>query len=137
MGVVLRPISAPATIYSAPTWEFIFSRHWVFAAFEGEIPEAGDYVTVTFGRYSIIIVRDDDGSINAFHNVCRHWGSRILDDKQGSVGNLVCPAAVRAQRIGPTHPGMHRDPADRPLNQHSGHDGRNPGQHPPDHKISD
>jgi glycine betaine catabolism A len=29
--------------------------------------------------------------VRAFHNVCRHRGSRILDDNCGSVGNLVCP----------------------------------------------
>ena len=39
----------------------------------------------------MIIVRDDDEQVRAFHNVCRHRGSRILDDACGSVGNLVCP----------------------------------------------
>ncbi|MCO4253737.1 aromatic ring-hydroxylating oxygenase subunit alpha [Pseudarthrobacter cellobiosi] len=71
--------------------ELIFGRHWVFAATEGEIPEAGDFVTVNVGPYSIVIIRDDDDAINAFHNVCRHRGSRILDETRGSVGNLVCP----------------------------------------------
>ena len=39
----------------------------------------------------MIIVRDDDEEVRAFHNVCRHRGSRILDEERGSVGNLVCP----------------------------------------------
>jgi glycine betaine catabolism A len=69
----------------------IFARHWIFAAAEAELPEPGDFVTVAVGSYSVIIVRDDDDELRAFHNVCRHRGSRLLDEPRGSVGNLVCP----------------------------------------------
>ena len=70
--------------------DVIFGRHWLFVASEPEIPEPGDYVTVSFGRQSVIVVRDDDGQVRAFHNVCRHRGSRLLNDAAGSVGNIVC-----------------------------------------------
>ncbi len=69
----------------------IFEAHWLFVATEAELPEPGDYVTIDIGRYSVIVVRDDDEGVRAFHNVCRHRGSRLLDDPCGSVGNLVCP----------------------------------------------
>jgi glycine betaine catabolism A len=69
----------------------IFGRHWLFCATEAEIPEAGDYVTIDLGRYSLIVLRDDDEEVRAMHNVCRHRGSRLLEDPCGSVGNLVCP----------------------------------------------
>ena len=69
----------------------IFARHWLFVAAAAELPEPGDFVTVEVGPASVMIVRDDEGQVRAFHNVCRHRGSRILDDKCGSVGNLVCP----------------------------------------------
>jgi Rieske 2Fe-2S family protein len=69
----------------------IFAKHWLFSAAESEIPEAGDYVTIDIGPYSVIILRDDDEEIRAFHNVCRHRGSRLLKDACGEVGNIVCP----------------------------------------------
>jgi Rieske 2Fe-2S family protein len=69
----------------------IFARHWLFSAAECEIPEAGDYLTVDIGPYSVIILRDDDEEIRAFHNVCRHRGSRLLKEPCGEVGNIVCP----------------------------------------------
>ncbi len=69
----------------------IFHEHWLFVTTEAELPEPGDYVTVNVGAYSVIILRDDDEEVRAFHNVCRHRGSQILDDPCGSVGNLVCP----------------------------------------------
>jgi Rieske 2Fe-2S family protein len=69
----------------------IFAKHWLFSAAEAEIPDAGDYVTIDVGPYSVIILRNDDEVIRAFHNVCRHRGSRLLKEPCGAVGNIVCP----------------------------------------------
>jgi glycine betaine catabolism A len=69
----------------------IFNKHWIFVAVEPDIAEAGDYVRVEIGHNSVIIVRDDDMQVKAFHNVCRHRGSQLCDDAKGSVGNIVCP----------------------------------------------
>ncbi|MFI7708897.1 aromatic ring-hydroxylating dioxygenase subunit alpha [Nonomuraea sp. NPDC049480] len=71
--------------------DVIFGKHWLFACTEAELAEPGDYVTLDVGRHSIIIVRDDDGNVRSLRNVCRHRGSRILENPCGSVGNLVCP----------------------------------------------
>lgn len=88
--------SLEAPFYTSPEIfdldvEAIFAKHWIFCAVEPEIPEPGDYVTVDIGPYSVIVVRDDDEGVRAFHNVCRHRGFRILQDGCGSVGNIVCP----------------------------------------------
>ncbi|MEA3125754.1 MAG: glycine betaine catabolism [Caballeronia sp.] len=69
----------------------IFRRHWIQVAVEPDVPEAGDYMTVELGRDSILIVRDDDMQIRAFHNVCRHRGARLCSSEKGSLGNIVCP----------------------------------------------
>jgi len=69
----------------------IFGKHWIFVAVEPQVAEAGDYITVELGHESILIVRDDDMQLKAFFNVCRHRGSRLCPDKQGIVGNIVCP----------------------------------------------
>jgi Rieske 2Fe-2S family protein len=70
----------------------IFARHWLFVASEAEIPEGGDYRTYQVGPYPIVLLRRDDGSLGAFHNTCRHRGSRILQQDAGVVGaTLQCP----------------------------------------------
>ena len=71
--------------------KLIFGRHWIYVAVESEIPEPGDYVTIDLMNNSIVLVRDDNGQVKAFHNVCRHRGSRLCNEHTGSVGNLVCP----------------------------------------------
>ena len=68
----------------------IFARHWIHVGVAAEVPEHGDYVTVDLGRYSLIIVRDRDAEIRAFHNVCRHRGSRLLTSRTGKLRNIVC-----------------------------------------------
>jgi Rieske 2Fe-2S family protein len=71
--------------------DLIFGRHWIYIGVEPELPEPGDFFTVEIGSDSIIVVRDDDLSIRAFHNVCRHRGARLRPAGRGIVGNLVCP----------------------------------------------
>ena len=69
----------------------IFGRHWIYVGPEAALPEDGDFITVEIGTNSVLIVRDGDTRINAFHNVCRHRGSRLCNEQKGAVGNLVCP----------------------------------------------
>ncbi|WP_028536534.1 aromatic ring-hydroxylating oxygenase subunit alpha [Paludibacterium yongneupense] len=71
--------------------EAIFSRHWLYVGVAAEVAEAGDYLTVDVGGKPVLIVRDDDGAIRAFHNVCRHRGSRLCAEEKGTLGNIVCP----------------------------------------------
>lgn len=68
----------------------IFGRHWLQVGVEPDVPEPGDVMVVEVGKTSIIILRDDDMRIRAFHNVCRHRGARIVLEEKGSVGTLVC-----------------------------------------------
>lgn len=71
--------------------EMIFGRHWIFVGVAPQASEPGDFFTVEIGSNSIIIVRNDDMELRAFHNVCRHRGSRICQTSSGTTGNLVCP----------------------------------------------
>jgi glycine betaine catabolism A len=82
---------ADDTLYHAEM-DYIFGRHWLFVASEPEIPEGGDYRTFQIGPWPIFVLRRDDGSIAAFHNTCRHRGSRILQQDAGIAGSqLQCP----------------------------------------------
>ncbi|MEA3150569.1 MAG: glycine betaine catabolism, partial [Gammaproteobacteria bacterium] len=51
----------------------------------------GNYLTVQIGEYPVLVVRDRDGGLRAFHNSCRHRGSRICSEEHGSSARLVCP----------------------------------------------
>ena len=63
---------------------------WNYLCLEAELPEAGNYRTTFAGRTPVIVVRDDDGSINAFENRCAHRGALIALQKSGKVADFQC-----------------------------------------------
>ncbi len=71
--------------------EHIWYKDWLFVGHDCELQKPGDYMTVQIGEYPIVIVRADDGRINALHNSCRHRGSRVCTEHRGSATKLVCP----------------------------------------------
>ncbi|WP_017345485.1 aromatic ring-hydroxylating oxygenase subunit alpha [Pantoea sp. A4] len=71
--------------------EEIFQKEWLFVGMSSEIPKKGDYFTVEIGQNPVLILRDGEGKISAFHNTCRHRGSRLCSKERGKVANLVCP----------------------------------------------
>ncbi len=88
--------SLPQPLYNDPYMfkadvEEIFEKEWLFVGMTSEVPNAGDYFTVEIAKNPVLIVRGKDGAINAFHNSCRHRGSRICTAHRGKVANLVCP----------------------------------------------
>ncbi len=69
----------------------IYGRHWLLAGSVSRIPAPGDWFAYAIGNDSVAILRDDEGHVRAFHNVCRHRGSRICLEEDGNAKRLVCP----------------------------------------------
>ena len=72
--------------------EKIFSRMWVCIGRAETIPpKPGAYQVVTVGQESIIVVRNRDGVLHAFLNVCRHRGARLCSEAAGQLkGSIQC-----------------------------------------------
>ncbi|NGN98708.1 aromatic ring-hydroxylating dioxygenase subunit alpha [Grimontia sp. S25] len=71
--------------------EEIFHKEWIFAGMSCELPKRGSYITVDIGLSPVIILRDNKDEIRAFHNTCRHRGSKICLAAKGKTPKLVCP----------------------------------------------
>ncbi len=71
--------------------EKIFSRQWVLAGHQSQIGEAGNYFTADIAGESLIVVRDKGGQIRGFFNVCRHRGSRLIENRNGQSQGIQCP----------------------------------------------
>jgi glycine betaine catabolism A len=69
----------------------IWYHDWLFAGHESELQKPGDFLTLQVGEYPIIVLRDRDHAVRAFHNTCRHRGSRICSQDHGHASRLVCP----------------------------------------------
>jgi len=70
----------------------LWFREWVYAGRSSEVAEPGQFVTRPVTGQSVIITRNNDGSLRAFYNVCRHRGSQLCDDTSGTVKAVFqCP----------------------------------------------
>ncbi|MEM7571008.1 MAG: aromatic ring-hydroxylating dioxygenase subunit alpha, partial [Pseudomonadota bacterium] len=67
-------------------WPYV----WQFAAREEELPEAGDHVVYENAGKTFLLIRQEDGSIRGFYNVCLHRG-RKLRTESGHAAELECP----------------------------------------------
>ena len=71
--------------------ERIFSESWVFTGLAHELAQPGDVVPVTVAGKPVLLVRDADGEVRAFHNVCRHRCLKLVEEA-GNVGPTIqCP----------------------------------------------
>lgn len=70
----------------------IFSKRWLCVGRADQIPNAGDYFLSEMFGESLIIVRGSDAAVRAHFNVCRHRGTRMCEEKQGTFGgSIMCP----------------------------------------------
>jgi choline monooxygenase len=67
----------------------IFRRTWQYAGHTGEVSVPGTFAATRAGDVPVVLVRDGDGTLRAFVNVCRHRGS-VLCDGQGRRETLQC-----------------------------------------------
>jgi phenylpropionate dioxygenase-like ring-hydroxylating dioxygenase large terminal subunit len=71
--------------------ERILRPSWQIAGHVNSVPRPGDYLTFELGPDSLVMLRDRDGGIRVFHNVCRHRGTRLLDGQGNCPGRITCP----------------------------------------------
>jgi len=79
------------SVYRLET-ERIFRTRWLYAGRGSALAGPGSYQLFEIDSESVIILRDGSGGIRAFHNVCRHRGTRLLNDPAGMVSRTIqCP----------------------------------------------
>lgn len=70
----------------------LFRSHWQLVCHANDLPEVGDFVTLDCVGERALVIRGKDGELRAFHNLCRHRGSRVVAGEQGNCKNaIICP----------------------------------------------
>lgn len=97
---VRRPLNeashAPYWIYSDPAVleyekERLFMKDWLCVGREEQLPNPGDYLSLDIFEEPIVIVRNQEGRINAFSNFCLHRGGEISKKGMGNTNEFKCP----------------------------------------------
>jgi len=70
--------------------EQVFHRSWQFLCHEEKLREAGNYVTMDIEGQSILAIRNREGDLRAYYNVCKHRGHELLSGA-GQTKRITCP----------------------------------------------
>ena len=71
-------------------WDHMWTKVWHIAGLVNQLQEAGDYIVHDFMHESVMVVKQDDGSLRAFYNVCGHRGQRLVWG-DGQQDTFHCP----------------------------------------------
>jgi choline monooxygenase len=90
-----RSMSLRSHAYTDPRWheaEFagIFARTWQWVCHVERLAAPGSYVSATIAEMPLVVVRDREGALRAFYNVCKHRAHELLSGS-GTARNIACP----------------------------------------------
>lgn len=73
--------------------EAIWYRQWIYVCRAEDLPETGSYQVQKVGDQEIVVLRDEQGQLQAYHNTCRHRGSILLTEACGQLRgkSITCP----------------------------------------------
>ena len=73
--------------------EALWYRGWQIVGRTDSLKVPGEYQVIDIGDQSILVTRNDEGELRAFHNTCRHRGSVLCSKARGrfTAGRIVCP----------------------------------------------
>ena len=85
----------PGAIYTSPGLfqiekAEIFMRDWLCVGRVEEVENPGDYMTLRVIGEPIAVVRDEDGNLNAYLNICAHRGVEVVSG-EGNARTFKCP----------------------------------------------
>ena len=80
---------ADETIFSEEK-EKLFFKSWQYAGHINELSEPGSYVATSILGQNVFVVRDHDGEIRGYYNICPHRGHKLVEGR-GRKSVVVCP----------------------------------------------
>jgi phenylpropionate dioxygenase-like ring-hydroxylating dioxygenase large terminal subunit len=90
------PLFLPPEAYKSPEFhafelQAIWRREWILVGRLEEIPAPGDYFTIDVIGEPLIVVRGDDGEVNAMSSICRHRGMLVAEGRGHCERAFICP----------------------------------------------
>jgi len=77
-------------VFNEEKQALIFSQ-WAGLAVAADVPEPGDAVPMEFLGMPLLLLRDKDGDVRVFQNICRHRGMILVEEPRKIEGAIRCP----------------------------------------------
>ena len=69
----------------------LLAREWAGLAVASDVPEVGDARPITFLDMPLLLLRDKQGQVRVFQNICRHRGMILVSEPRRIEGAIRCP----------------------------------------------
>lgn len=69
----------------------LMARQWAGLAVTADVPEVGDAKPLSFLGMPLLLVRDRQGRVRVFQNICRHRGMILVSEPRKIEGAIRCP----------------------------------------------
>ena len=86
----------PAWTYTSDAFlelekKHLFLNNWQLICHSSNIPNSGDFFTFNFFNERLVAIRNEEGEINVFHNVCSHRATKLLEEDGNCGKRIRCP----------------------------------------------
>ncbi len=90
-----KSFSLYAEAYTYSAWarlekKAVFAQSWQWVCHAEKLRQSGSYIAVDVAGQPVCVVRDLQGELRAFYNVCKHRGHALLQG-EGKRGKIMCP----------------------------------------------
>ena len=98
-----RSLSLNAESYTDPKWfrldqQQVIARSWQWVCHVEKLRDPGSYYTTDIAGHPIALIRDGDGVLRAFYNVCKHRAHMLLSG-EGTTRRILCPYHAWVYRL--------------------------------------
>ena len=98
-----RSHSLTSSAYTEADWyrrdiTSIISKTWQWVCHVEKLRDPGAYMAVQIAGHPVAIVRDSDGVLRAFYNVCKHRAHELLSG-EGTTTRIMCPYHAWVYRL--------------------------------------
>ncbi|MEJ6388942.1 aromatic ring-hydroxylating oxygenase subunit alpha [Gymnodinialimonas ulvae] len=69
----------------------VLEATWAAVGVGADVPAPGDAKPIDFLGQPLLLLRDDDGQVRVFFNICRHRGMILVDTPRRIEGAIRCP----------------------------------------------
>ncbi|WP_297771011.1 aromatic ring-hydroxylating dioxygenase subunit alpha [uncultured Roseovarius sp.] len=77
-------------VYEEEKQALLFGQ-WAGLAVAADVPEPGDAKPLEFLGMPLLLIRDKDGDVRVFQNICRHRGMILVEEPRKIEGAIRCP----------------------------------------------
>ncbi len=89
-------VGLPREVYTSPDFyelerDRVLAATWFCVGIASDLPNPGDLRPYDFGGLPLLLLRDREGSVRAFHNVCSHRGVQLVAEPRNARGGITCP----------------------------------------------